>query len=186
MRPIALFLLTFSLASPAMAQLQPLNPPMNQPAAASPAGQPGARKLTPDGKIQIGYDKRADYRLIKQPTGDPAGPAQAASAPTAPGTRGNSGESLDGDIFNPSTAPQPAATSPAEATAQANAAAPATPPKPRSDSALRSDSSPAREAAAKAQAEAAAKAAEQKKQADALAAAIAAAQKAGALPLKPQ
>jgi hypothetical protein len=181
MRAPTLFLLTFSLISPAMAQLQPLNPPGSTAPAA--AGQPGTRKLTPDGKIQIGYDKRADYRLIKQPTGEPATSTPATSAantPTAP-TNPNPNQNLDGNIFNPQSAPQPAPT-------PAVAAAPAAPAaaKPRSDSALRSDSSPARDAAAAAQAAAASKAAEEKKKADELAAAIAAAQKAGALPLKPQ
>lgn len=184
MRSITLFLLTIGLISPAMAQLQPLNPPVNPaPAAASPAG---SQKLTPDGKVQIGYDKRADYRLIKQPTGKPPAPAQAANTPSSSASPSIPQDSFDGDIFDPADISQPKSASPAGATAQASPAAPATPPKARSDSTLRSDSTPAREAAAKAQAEAAAKAAEEKKKADALAAAIAAAQKAGALPLKPQ
>lgn len=174
MRHIVLFLLTFSLISPAIAKLEPLNPPATQPSPAPSAGASSGPKLTPDGKIQIGYDKRADYRLIKQPTGDPAPAKQTASVPNTPTPQEPAPGSLDGNI-----------TSPAANTAPAPSAAPVA-AKPRSDSALRSDSSPAREAAAKAQAEAAAKAAEEKKKADALAAAITAAQKAGALPLKPQ
>lgn len=171
MRTPTLFLLAFGLMSPAMAQLEPLNPPAAQTPPSAAAGTTSGPKLTPDGKIQIGYDKRADYRLIKQPTGKPPAPTQAVAAPAAPSTPQNN---LDGDILNSTAAPKPAATATPVAA------------KPRSDSTLRSDSSPAREAAAKAQADAAAKAAEEKKKADALAAAIVAAQKAGALPLKPQ
>lgn len=174
MRAPTLFLLAFGLMSPAMAQLEPLNPPAAQTPPSAAAGTTSGPKLTPDGKIQIGYDKRADYRLIKQPTGDPAPAKQTASVPNTPTPQETAPGSLDGNI-----------TSPAANTAPAPSAAPVA-PKPRSDSTLRSDSSPAREAAAKAQADAAAKAAEEKKKADALAAAIAAAQKAGALPLKPQ
>lgn len=198
MRSIILFLLTIGLISPAMAQLQPLNPRLTQPQNLAPATSPtGGPKLTPDGKVQIGYDKRSDYRLIKQPTGitPPApAPAQTANIPNSPALPDSSFKDLEGDIFNPAAAPKPAASprvaaAPA-ATPVAAAATPASTPaaaaKPRSDSALRSDASPAKAAAAAAQAATAAKAAEDKKQADALAAAIAAAQKAGALPLKPQ
>lgn len=195
MRVYPLFFLTFCLISPAMAQLQPLNPPANPaPPATSPTGGP---KLTPDGKVQIGYDKRSDYRLIKQPTGNtpPATQAATASPPSSSALPNPSLDDLEGDIFNPKAALKPAPTNPAVAAAPAAtpvaatatpAATPAAAAKPRSDSALRSDASPAKAAAAAAQAAAAAKAAEDKKQAEALAAAIAAAQKAGALPLKPQ
>lgn len=187
MRALTLTFLLLTVAGPALAQLQPNNLP---PAAATSPKSPG--QLNANGKVQIGYDKRADYPTIKQPlSGSAAKPTEtnALNAPTA--ANAQNPQNLNGNILDPAqnqrrNAAPTAANFLAGAPAPAAPAATAAPAKPRSDKALRSDSSPAREAAAATKAEADAKAAADKKQAEALAAAIAAAQKAGALPLKPQ
>lgn len=80
MRAIGLFLLSLCVASNAWAQ-------------AAPAATPPA-KFNAQGKIQIGYDKRADYPLIKLPS-------KSAAAPTAANAPTSTAQNLDGSIFDP-------------------------------------------------------------------------------------
>lgn len=158
MRALTLIFLCLAFTGPAFAQLQPNNPPLNAPAAAT--SPKGTGQLNANGKIQIGYDKRADYPNIKQPvSGSAAKPAEtnALNAPTAANVQNP--QNLNGNILN-SAQGQRKNTAPTGATFVTGSPAPvapssaAAPAKPRSDSALRSDSSTAREAADKARAEA--------------------------------
>lgn len=103
MRVIGLFLLSLCVASNAWAQ-------------AAPAATPPA-KFNAQGKIQIGYDKRADYPLIKQLSGT----SPASTAAKAPGT---GAQSVDGSIFDPRNQ---VPSSPASNAALAGARLPAAP-----------------------------------------------------------
>jgi hypothetical protein len=183
MRALTLFLLTACLASPALAKLELINPPATPSAiptaAATATSSPNAAAPAPSasGKIRIGYDKRADYPKIKQTLSGRAPSPNAADTSSTPNTQNH-----DGTVASPAQAPIKKSPFTTKAIAAQAPVAP-TPAKPRSDAALRSDSSPARDAAKAAQTEAAAKAAADQAKADAIGAAIAAAQKAGATPV---
>ena len=189
MRALTLIFLGLTFAGPALAQLKPLTPPPSAPAASAATTSPkGLGELNANGKIQIGYHKRADDPTIKQPvSGIAAKPAETNALNTAAPGNVQNPQNLNGNILDPTSGQRRIAaptTKPLVAAAPAPVAPTATaaPTKPRSDSALRSDTSPAREAAAAAQAQTAAKAAADKAQAQAIAAAIVAAQNAGTSP----
>jgi hypothetical protein len=184
MRGLSIMLLVACLSSSAFAQPMPGGAFGGAPGG-SPSGSPTGRPSNPSGKIQIGYDKRADYPGLMAKA--------AAQAKGAKPSNTNAPDSLDGDIFSagnddfgaPTALVKRANPSPTENTQASNAGKPTTPTKPRSDVGLRSDAAPARAAAQdSAKAEAEKKAAADKEKA-ALAAAIAALQKSSSLPVKP-
>lgn len=146
MRIFTTFLLTLALASPALAQNQPLRTGVPAQSGTNTAEKP----LTADGKIQIGYDKRVDYPTIKQ-----GAAAKAAEKSTAAATPNDpSRMSLDGNLIAPgspianqrimrdqagnivSRPPIDSASRPTSLTG----ITPAVPARPRGDSALKGDS----------------------------------------------
>ncbi|MDX2096032.1 MAG: hypothetical protein SFW64_08895 [Alphaproteobacteria bacterium] len=99
------------------------------PALAQPAAAGDGRSLTADGKIRIGYDKRADYPALRTR----AGTGKATPADKSGGE--DAGDIFDSVAAEGKTAPKPAAAE------KAPVAPPAFAKTLRDDSALRSDSS---------------------------------------------
>ena len=145
MRTRTLFLLSIVLPGPAFARshaFMPSTPPQAQ-------GNGGTKSLTANGKIQIGYDKRADYPTIKQGVAAKADTGTTVATPFMPGDVNRGG--LDGNLIPPGVAgttnqpifrTQPGAPSPNAfgVPAQAQASPVAAAPKQRSDSGLKGDS----------------------------------------------
>lgn len=140
MRITRFLLLGIACMSPAIVQAQLAMPVTTQQV----AGDKGAKPLTANGKIQIGYEKRADYPTIKQGAAAKAAAATTAANGAAP-TNTNR-VNLDGNILPPGVSgipspsfnrSQPGANPNNALPAQAQAAAAK---KPRGDSALKGDS----------------------------------------------
>lgn len=145
MRTRTLFLLSIVLAGPAFAQSQAFLPNTSPQA----QGNGGTKSLTANGKIQIGYDKRADYPAIKQGGAAKATTATTMATPFMSGDVNRGG--LDGSLIPPGAAgttnqpiyrTQPGAPSPNTfgIPAQAQGAPVAAATKQRGDSGLKGDS----------------------------------------------